>query len=63
MHLAANLGSVGTLAGLSRTAIHVELMGAQRQIPGIPESLIRYLAGIENVEDILEGLEQALAAL
>ncbi|TAN02277.1 MAG: cystathionine gamma-synthase family protein, partial [Chitinophagaceae bacterium] len=63
VHLAASLGSVGTLAGPPRTTSHVELTEAQRQMLGIPESLIRYSVGIENVEDLLEDLEQALAAL
>jgi cystathionine gamma-synthase len=30
---------------------------------GIPESLIRYSVGIENVEDLLEDLDSALASL
>lgn len=63
VHLAASLGSVGTLAGPPRTTSHVELTEAQRAMLGIPESLIRYSVGIENVEDLLEDLEQALASL
>ena len=60
VHLAASLGSVSTLAGPPRTTSHVELTAAQRQQLGIPESLIRYSVGIENVEDLLADLEQAL---
>lgn len=63
VHLAASLGSVGTLAGPPRTTSHVELTEAQRQMLGIPESLIRYSVGIENVEDLLDDLVQALASL
>lgn len=63
VHLAASLGSVGTLAGPPRTTSHVELTEAQRAMLGIPESLIRYSVGIENVEDLLEDLEQALTTL
>lgn len=63
VHLAASLGSVGTLAGPPRTTSHVELTEAQRQMLGIPESLIRYSVGIENVEDLLEDLRQALTSL
>jgi len=63
VHLAASLGSVGTLAGPPRTTSHVELTEAQRQLLGIPESLIRYSVGIENVEDLLEDIEQGLASL
>lgn len=63
VHLAASLGSVSTLAGPPRTTSHVELTEAQRKHLGIPESLIRYSVGIENVDDLLEDLEQALALL
>jgi cystathionine beta-lyase/cystathionine gamma-synthase len=30
---------------------------------GIPESLIRYAVGIENPEDLVADLDQALAAI
>jgi len=63
VHLAASLGSVGTLAGPPRTTSHVELTEEQRKLLGIPESLIRYSVGIENVEDLLEDLEQGLDSL
>ncbi|ADB39343.1 cystathionine gamma-synthase family protein [Spirosoma linguale] len=63
VHLAASLGSVSTLAGPPRTTSHVELTEDQRRQLGIPESLIRYSVGIENVNDLLADLEQALAAL
>lgn len=63
VHLAAHLGSVSTIAGPPRTTSHVELTEAQRSALGIPESLIRYSVGIENVEDLLDDLTQALNAL
>ena len=63
VHLAASLGSVGTLAGPPRTTSHVELTEEQRKLLGIPESLIRYSVGIENVEDLLEDIERGLASL
>jgi len=59
VHLAASLGSVSTLAGPPRTTSHVELTEAQRAQLGIPESLIRYSVGIENVEDLLDDIKQA----
>ncbi len=62
-HLAANLGSVSTLAGPPSTTSHVELSVEQRQALGIPESLIRYSVGIENPEDLVADLEQALGGL
>ncbi|GAB3882290.1 cystathionine gamma-synthase family protein [Spirosoma agri] len=63
VHLAASLGSVSTLAGPPRTTSHVELTEDQRRQLGIPESLIRYSVGIENVDDLLTDLDTALASL
>ena len=60
-HLAASLGCVGTLAGPPRTTSHVETSEAERRTLGIPEGLIRYSTGIENVEDLKADLESALA--
>jgi cystathionine gamma-synthase len=60
VHLGASLGSVSTLAGPPRTTSHVELTEEQRRQLGIPESLVRYSVGIENVEDLLQDLESAL---
>lgn len=62
-HMAANLGSVSTLVGPPSTTSHVELSMEQRQALGIPESLIRYAVGIENPEDLVADLKQALAGL
>lgn len=59
-HRAASLGSVSTLAGPPRTTSHVELTEAQRKQLGIPEGLIRYSVGIENVDDLLSDIENAL---
>ena len=62
-HLAASLGSVSTLAGTPRTTSHVELTEQQRALLGIPESLIRYSVGIEQVDDLLSDLDEALKKL
>lgn len=62
-HLAASLGSVSTLAGPPRTTSHVELTEEQRRLLGIPESLIRYSVGIENADDLLADLDNALKLL
>jgi cystathionine gamma-synthase len=59
-HAAANLGSVETLVGPPATTSHVECTAEERQAMGIPESLIRYSTGIENVEDLLADLDHAL---
>jgi len=59
-HLAANLGSVETVAGPPSTTSHVELSAEERAAAGIPEGLVRYSVGIENSEDLIADLEQAL---
>jgi cystathionine gamma-synthase len=60
--LAANLGSVETIAGPPATTSHVECTAQEREAMGIPEGLIRYSAGIEDVQDLIADLEQALEA-
>ena len=62
-HRAASLGSVGTLVGPPRTTSHVELTAQERADAGIPESLVRYAVGIENPEDLMADLEEALEAV
>jgi cystathionine gamma-synthase len=59
-HLAANLGAVETTVGVPRTTSHVESTPEQREAMGIPEGLVRYSAGIEDVNDLLADLDQAL---
>lgn len=61
-HRAASLGSVNTLAGPPATTSHVECTVEQRRELGIPEGLIRYSCGIEDVRDLIADLETALAA-
>jgi len=61
-HPAANLGAVETVAGPPATTSHVECTAEERAAMGIPESLIRYSVGIEDTEDLIADLEQALAA-
>jgi len=59
-HLAASLGSVGTLIGPPKVTSHVEATEEERKQLGIPESLIRCSVGIENVGDIVADFAQAL---
>ena len=59
-HRAANLGAVETIVGPPATTSHVELTAAQRASLGIPEGLVRYSVGIEDVEDLLVDIGQAL---
>ena len=62
-HLAANLGAVETVVGPPRTTSHVEVTAEQRAAMGIPESLIRYSVGIEDVDDLIADLDAALSVL
>ncbi|MDB6029587.1 MAG: cystathionine gamma-synthase family protein [Verrucomicrobiales bacterium] len=59
-HLAANLGAVETIAGPPVTTSHVECTPEERAAMGIPEGLIRYSVGIEDTEDLIADLQQAL---
>ena len=59
-HLAANLGPVETVAGPPATTSHVECTPLEREALGIPEGLVRYSVGIEDVEDLMADLSQAL---
>jgi len=59
-HAAANLGSVETIVGPPATTSHVEVPADERARLGIPEGLIRYSTGIENVDDLLADLDAAL---
>jgi cystathionine gamma-synthase len=62
-HAAANLGSVETIVGPPATTSHVEVPAHERKALGIPEGLIRYSTGIEDVSDLLADLESALVAI
>jgi len=60
-HAAANLGAVETIVGPPATTSHVECTAEERVAMGISESLIRYSVGIENTEDLIADLDQALS--
>ena len=62
-HSAANLGAVETIVGPPATTSHVECTREERLKMGIPESLIRYSAGIENIADLMDDLDNALSKL
>ncbi len=62
-HRAANLGAVETTVGPPATTSHVECSPEERAALGIPEGLIRYSAGIENIDDLLADLDQAFQAM
>jgi cystathionine gamma-synthase len=62
-YLAANLGQVATIAGPPAATSHVECTAEERAAAGIPEGLVRYAVGIEDVEDLKVDLAQALEHL
>ena len=62
-HKAANLGAVETIAGVPATTSHVECTEEERKALGIPETLVRYSVGIEDLKDLVEDLTNALAGV
>jgi len=62
-HRAANLGAVETVVGPPATTSHVECTPEERARMGIPEGLVRYSTGIENVDDLIGDLDQALSRI
>jgi cystathionine gamma-synthase len=60
-HRAANLGAVETVVGPPATTSHVENTPEERRALGIPEGLVRYSVGIEDTDDLMADLRQALS--
>ena len=58
--LAESLGGVESLVGHPVTMSHGTLPVELRQKLGITENLVRLSIGIENVQDLIADLEQAL---
>jgi methionine-gamma-lyase len=56
-----SLGTVDTLLSHPASMTHYSVPKEERDRYGIADGLIRMNVGIENVEDILEDIEQALA--
>lgn len=59
--LAESLGGVESLIGHPATMTHAAIPPAQRQAVGLSDGLIRISVGIEDVQDLIQDLEQALA--
>ncbi len=58
--LAESLGGVESLVGHPATMTHAALPAAERQRRGVVDSLIRLSVGIEDVQDLVNDLSQAL---
>jgi cystathionine gamma-lyase/cystathionine beta-lyase/cystathionine gamma-lyase/homocysteine desulfhydrase len=61
--LAESLGGVETLISHPATMTHAALGKKGRREIGITDGLVRISVGIENVEDIMDDLDGALAAI
>lgn len=61
--LAESLGGVETLISHPATMTHASIPPEQRERIGITDGLVRISVGIEDVEDILADLDQALAQI
>ena len=61
--LGESLGGVETLISHPATMTHAALGEKGRKAIGITDGMVRISVGIENVEDIVADLDQALAAI
>jgi methionine-gamma-lyase len=59
--LAVSLGGIETLIQHPASMTHAKMSSEAKQDAGITDELVRYSVGIEDVEDLIEDLEQALA--
>jgi len=59
--LAESLGGVESLAGHPASMTHASIPAEEREKTGIKNSLIRLSVGIEDEEDLIEDLKQALS--
>jgi cystathionine gamma-lyase len=58
--LAESLGGVESLAGHPASMTHASIPKNQRELSGVVDSLIRLSVGIEDAEDLIEDLKQAI---
>ena len=58
--LAESLGGVESLSGHPASMTHASIPKVEREKTGVVDSLIRLSVGIEDIEDLIEDLKQAL---
>jgi len=58
--LAESLGGVESLAGHPASMTHASIPKEEREKTGVVDALIRLSVGIEDVEDLIADLEQAI---
>ena len=61
--LAVSLGGVETLIEHPASMTHAGMTRAAREAAGFSDGLVRYAVGIEDADDLIADLEQALAAI
>jgi cystathionine beta-lyase/cystathionine gamma-synthase len=61
--LAESLGGVESLIGVPAMMTHASVPVERRQAMGLSDGLVRLSCGVEDADDLLEDLEQALAKL
>ena len=61
--LAPSLGGVDSLVTIPALTSHAMISAEHRQKMGVTDQLIRLSVGIENADDLIADLEQALAVL
>lgn len=60
IHVAPSLGGTETLVGSPALMSHTMISKEQREAMGITDSLVRLSVGIENADDLIDDIEQAL---
>jgi cystathionine gamma-synthase len=60
--LTGSLGGVESIISYPAQMSHVFLSPAERLARGIPDSLLRLSVGLEDSQDLIEDLEQALSS-
>ncbi len=61
--LAESLGGVESLINHPATMTHASIPKAEREKAGVTDNLLRLSVGVEDIEDLLADLEQALAKI
>jgi cystathionine gamma-synthase len=62
-YIAASLGGVESLIQQPALMSHFDKAPQERLALGIKDNLVRFAIGIEDTQDILDDLEQALASI
>jgi cystathionine gamma-synthase len=62
-YIAVSLGGVESLIGSPAIMAYYELEPEERAAIGIQDTLLRYAVGLEDAEDLIADLDQALAQL